>query len=68
MNQRPGPDTVRGDFAGAALRLTNGTVHFTTDADGYRMTVERDGRTLRRYRVTRTVGSRFIQFYIGVQT
>jgi hypothetical protein len=68
MNQLPGKDTVRGDFGGPTLRLTNGTARFTTDGDGYRMAVERDGRSLRRYRVTRTVGSRFIQFYIGVQT
>jgi hypothetical protein len=68
MNQLPGPDTVRGDFAGAELRLTNGTARFTTGDDAYRMTVTRGGQTLRRYRVTRTVGSRFIQFYIGVQT
>jgi hypothetical protein len=31
------------------------------------MTVERDGQPLRRYEVTRTVGTRFMQFYVGVQ-
>jgi hypothetical protein len=68
MNQNPGQDSVQGRFDGAALELTNGTVSFTTEGDIYRMTVTRQGKLLRRYRVTRTVGSRYIQFYIGVQT
>jgi hypothetical protein len=67
MNQLPGKDSVQGDFSGAVLELTNGNVTFTTDADSYRMTVTRHGEFLRSYRVTRTVGTRYIQFYIGVQ-
>jgi hypothetical protein len=31
------------------------------------MALERGGRPVRRYEVTRTVGTRFMQFYIGVQ-
>jgi hypothetical protein len=68
MNQLPGKDTVQGDFADAVLELTGGKVHFSTEGDSYRMTVIRDSQRQRGYRVTRTVGTRYIQFYIGVQT
>jgi hypothetical protein len=68
MNQLPGPESVQGKFDGSILELTNGKIAFTTEGDSYRMTVTRQGEVLRRYRVTRTVGSRYIQFYIGVQT
>jgi hypothetical protein len=67
MNQLPTKYSVRGDFADHVLKLRQGAVTFSTDDDGYRMSVSRDGRPLRRYRVTRTVGTRFAQFYIGVQ-
>lgn len=73
MNQLPGPDTVLGDFEDARLSLPGGQVTFTTHHDGdrdqpvYRMNVWQDGRLLRRYQVTRTVGSRYIQSYIGKQ-
>jgi hypothetical protein len=67
MNQLPGPDTVRGDFSGRVLRLGNASVTFATEGGAYLMSVERGGRRLRQYQVTRTVGSRFMQFYIGRQ-
>jgi hypothetical protein len=67
MNQNPTPDSVQGRFDGALLKLTNGTIAFTTEGNTYQMTVTRQGQLLRRYRVTRTVGTRYIQFYIGVQ-
>jgi hypothetical protein len=68
MNQLPAKDTVQGDFDGAVLELTGGKVQFSADGDSYRMTVIRGQRFFRSYRVTRTVGTRYIQFYIGVQT
>lgn len=67
MNQLPHAGSVQGDFDDAVLKLAGGEVQFSTDGDGYFVSVERDGRLLRRYRVTRTVGSRTMQFYIARQ-
>jgi len=67
MNQLPGPESVVGDFAGHTLRLPAGNVTFTSEGGSYRMSVQRGGEHVRSYEVTRTVGSRFAQFYIGVQ-
>jgi hypothetical protein len=68
MNQLPTKESVQGDFTGDVLELPTGTVTFTTEGDAFLMTVTRNGHVLRRYRVTRTVGSRYVQYYIGVQT
>jgi hypothetical protein len=68
MNQDASAATVKGDFASARIKLPKGEAVFETGADGFTMTLEQGGRRLRRYRVTRTVGSRFMQFYIGLQT
>jgi hypothetical protein len=68
MNQLPGPQTIRGDFNEATLELGRGSVQFSHEGDTYYVTVRQDGRTLRRWRATRTVGSRFMQYCIGVQT
>lgn len=68
MNQIPSAESVLGDFNEARLKLPTGEVVFTTGADGnYFMTVATNGSTLRRYQVTRTVGSRYMQAYIGKQ-
>jgi predicted CXXCH cytochrome family protein len=67
MNQLPGKTSVLGDFNDAVLRLPQATVTFQYRDGVYGMQIERDGMPLRRYDVTRTVGSRFMQFYIGVQ-
>ena len=67
MNQLPSTDSVQGDFADACLRLPTGEIHFTTEEDEYWMTVHKQDSVYRRYLVTRTVGSRFMQFYIGKQ-
>jgi predicted CXXCH cytochrome family protein len=67
MNQLPTEASVRGDFAGAVLRLGDAAVTFSRAGGVYQMAVERGGRPLRRYEVTRTVGTRFMQFYVGVQ-
>jgi predicted CXXCH cytochrome family protein len=67
MNQLPGPDTVLGDFSDRVVKLGNASVTFARQGGAYLMSVERAGQLLRKYRVTRTVGSRFMQFYIGLQ-
>jgi predicted CXXCH cytochrome family protein len=68
MNQLPGPVSVLGDFAGRVLRLPQGSVTFSSEGGVYRMTLERGDTRLRSYEVTRTVGTRTMQFYIGVQS
>ena len=74
MNQLPSPDSVRGNFAEYSLELPTGRVLFRTEADPqgepqYRMDVFRSGekKPFRQYVVTKTVGSRYIQSYIGKQ-
>lgn len=67
MNQLPDAHSVQGDFAGAVLRLPDAAVRFCTTEGDYLVDVERGGRPLRRYQVSRTVGSRTMQFYIGRQ-
>src|SRR5262249_18055261 len=68
MNRLPGPDSVPGDFHTARLVLPTSEAHFDTAPDGrYFMSVIKDDTVYRRYVVTRTVGSRFMQFYIGKQ-
>ncbi len=68
MNQDATAETVRGDFSGATATFTNGTARFTTESGVFTVTLERAGKVLRKYVVTRVVGSRFMQFYIGRQT
>ena len=68
MNQLPNADTVMGDFDDVLLTLPTGEIRFTTDDDGkYWMTITKHSELHRKYVVTRTVGSRFMQFYIGKQ-
>jgi hypothetical protein len=68
MNQLPTPASVRGDFSDEVLHLGSGSVRFAREGDRHVMTLDRGGAFLRRYEVTRTVGSRYMQFYIGRQT
>lgn len=80
MNQLPTPQSVMGDFDNAVMKLPDGEVRFTTEfpsgqdssGDGsrnpqYFMSVYRGEQLVRRSQVTRTVGSRYIQSYIGRQ-
>ncbi len=67
MNQLPGPGSVLADFSGHVLRLPGADVKFTSADGRYGMEVDRGSQPLRRYEVTRTVGTRFMQFYIGVE-
>lgn len=60
------PKAVIGDFAGAVLRYRGGEARFERDATGFMMTV-RDRERSRRYRVTRTIGRRSLQEYVGIE-
>jgi hypothetical protein len=69
MNQLPTPSSVKGDFNNYVWTVRPGsTATFSTEDGDYLMTVNVPKAPRRRYKVTRTVGSRFVQFYIGVQT
>jgi hypothetical protein len=67
MNAAASPERVLGDFAGnARIRYLGGEGRFWRQEDQFFMSAER-GATQRRYRITRTIGSRYFQYYIGVQ-
>jgi hypothetical protein len=68
MNKDAGEQTVVGDFSGKRVAYEDGFIVFAREKGAYTMTLERGGKMVRRFRVTRTVGSRFMQFYVGVQT
>jgi hypothetical protein len=69
MNQWANAVSVKGDFANHVWTVRPGyTVTFTTKANDYFMTVDRPSKERTQYKVMRTVGSRFVQYYIGVQT
>lgn len=67
MNQPATGETVVGDFSGAVLEYGDGKVEFARIGGELTMSLYRDGAFVRRLKVTRTVGSRFIQMYIGLQ-
>jgi hypothetical protein len=67
MNQMASDKTVVADFDNHVLDLGRGKVFFRRRGKDHVVEVERHGKPLRRYRVTRTVGTRYMQFYIGVQ-
>ena len=65
MNAMATPETVNGDFSGSSdIRYQGGIGTFYREKDEYRMRTERSDRT-RTYHVTRTIGSRFFQYYVG---
>src|SRR5665647_2484553 len=67
MNQRPQRDAVIGAFGGTVVRYAGGEARFDGDAKaGYTMALTKAGRTVR-YRVTRTIGKRYLQEYVGVE-
>ena len=63
-----GPEVVRGDFAGARRAYAGGEVRFEGGRDRPSMSFWRRGALVRRFRVTRTIGWRYLQEYVGVQT
>src|SRR5512143_2091236 len=67
MNARvTDPGAVIGDFSGATVRFRTGSATFDRTLGGYGMTL-RDGAREVRYRVTRTIGHRGLQEYVGVE-
>ncbi len=65
MNALAGPDTVKGDFSGqAGIEYQGARGSFYREGDQYRMRIERRGKT-HVYRIYKTLGSRFFQYYIG---
>lgn len=66
MNQNPTADAIRGDFSGITEQYARGQASFTTEGGQYFMTLSGKNEVRRRYRVTRTVGGIYTQFYIGV--
>jgi len=63
MNAQADATAVIGDFSGVTLAYAGGEVTF---GRGPTMTVAKGGRTVR-YRVTRTIGKRALQEYVGVE-
>jgi len=66
MNQRATPAAIVGDFDGATLAYGGGAARFERDGRDARMVLTDRAGTTRRYRVTRTIGSRGLQEYVGV--
>jgi hypothetical protein len=67
MNQRAETTgAVIGDWTGAAVAYAGGEARFDHDRTGYTMTLAKGGQTVR-YRVTRTIGRRGLQEYVGVE-
>ncbi len=66
MNANVGPETVLGDFDDRSVDYAGGRAEFTTEDGSYFMTLTSPDGSARRYRVTRTVGSRVTQMYVGM--
>lgn len=66
MNAAATADRVVGDFNNQRLRYQGGIGRFWRDGEQFRMTAER-GPVKREWRITRTIGSRYFQYYVGVQ-
>ena len=65
MNAIAGPDTVKGDFSGEGTISYQGAQgFFYQEDDAYWMKIERKPQT-HVYRIDKTLGSRFFQYYIG---
>ncbi len=60
------PGAVIGDFKGAVLPYAGGEARFERDLAGYTMTVRKGERTTR-YRITRTIGKKRLQEYVGIE-
>ena len=68
MNLNPGAETVVGDFSGKRIQYGDQQVAFEHEDGDYFMSFFKNDTLSLRYRVTRTVGSRLTQMYIGLQT
>ncbi|MDC3378782.1 ammonia-forming cytochrome c nitrite reductase subunit c552 [Planctomycetota bacterium] len=65
MNQDATPTAVLGDFANVTVNYAGVRTEFTRVDDAFFVTLTR--RTRRRFLVTRTIGSRFMQMIVGRQ-
>lgn len=66
MNQPAGIEAVIGDFDHAVLAYAGGEARFDREGADFVMTLAKADRTVR-YRVTRTIGRRSLQEYVGVE-
>jgi Cytochrome c552 len=67
MNANANAGTVVGAFDGRTLEYGGASVRFDKVDGDYVMDIRRGEEPVRRFRITRTIGSRFIQMYAGVQ-
>lgn len=66
MNALATPASVLGDFSGGQrIEYQGGVGKFLKEGDEYRMVLEKDGKQWV-YRIRRTIGSRYFQYYIGI--
>lgn len=67
MNQNASDESVLGDFSDTELRYGRGHALFHRDGPDFMISIFEGGELVRRHRVTRTVGSLYVQYYIGTQ-
>lgn len=67
MNRNPSATTVMGDFGDARIDYGGGHATFSKAGGEFLVTLYVGDKPERQYKVTRVVGSRFIQMYIGTQ-
>jgi predicted CXXCH cytochrome family protein len=68
MNLNATDQTVLGDFSGVRVRYGRGEIVFTREDGDFAMLMLVNGSLVRRYKVTKVVGSRAYQFYLGLMT
>ena len=68
MNQNASDESVKGDFSGVTMRYGPGHVVFHREGPLFLMSVYEGESLVRRHVVTRTVGSLYVQYYVGKQT
>jgi len=60
------PGAVIGDFRGARVEVAGGDAVMTHEGGAYAMTLQQGARHVR-YRITRTIGRRGLQEYVGIE-
>jgi hypothetical protein len=68
MNALASGPSVLGDFGGATLRYGDSQAVFRKEGDLFLVDVVSRGTMLRRFKVTRTIGWRYLQEYVVLQT
>jgi hypothetical protein len=67
MNLTASEESVLGDFSGIELQYGRGHAKFHRVGTDFVMSIFEGGRMTRRHKVTRTVGSLYMQYYVGTQ-